>query len=57
MESFPTDGYEPLLAHDHDRAQALEKHTSRRSSGSTTGIGLPVTNDTFGYAAAAIHGF
>ena len=37
---------------DHDRAQTLEKHTFRRSGGSTTGISLPVTNGIFGYAAA-----
>ena len=53
--SFP-DGYE-LPAHDHDRAQALEKHTFRRSGRSTTGVGLPATNDTFDHAAATIHGF
>ena len=53
--SFP-DGYE-LPAHDHDRAQALEKHTFRRSGRSTTGVGLPATNDTFDHATATIHGF
>ena len=40
-------GYE-LLAHDHDRAQALEKHTFRRSGGSTTGFALPDTSGCSG---------
>lgn len=47
----------PCGPHDHDRAQALESHTFRKSGGYTTGVGLSVTIDTFDHVAAATHGF
>jgi hypothetical protein len=47
--SFPN--VHDLLPHNRAHAQALEKRTFRKSGGSATGVGLPVTNDAFGHAA------